>query len=131
MTRKEHGDAEMISSAEKRAAITSHLAQVAEERPVAQIAEAVGLSRSAAGQILAKMADNKLLKVRKEGTAKLYSIKPGVAIDGTVEVVERKKPGRKPKRADDAQSIEFVIAGMVVVLSKVNGRVRVEISNES
>lgn len=66
-------DKSHVSNAQKREAIRGYLSGTPGEHPVAEVAASTGMSRGATGQLLMHMAKNKLVKVRKEGTAKLYS----------------------------------------------------------
>ena len=109
--RANKGDSAAVSKAERRATLTAYLSQHPGEHSVAQIAEAHGISMSAAGQNLANMAKNKLIKVRKEGTTKLYSAKRnGELVLGEEEALDRPKRGyTRRQKTSGVQEVNIVI----------------------
>lgn len=114
-------DNETVSVAQKRERLREFLSAHPGEHPVAEIAQATGISRGAAGQLLANMAKGKLLKVN----GKLYSWPQ----NGVVTEVAAPKRAyvRKPKAVDMPDNgFELAMNGNFVigVTRAPSGRIR-------
>lgn len=115
-----------VQRAKTRAALHAFLNNNPGEHPVHSAAEAVGLYRSTAGQHLAHMADSGLIKVRKDGTSKLYSVKDDAAPASAAESHLPKVRRQRRTVSETPQEVELVMAGMTIVLGRAaNGRLRI------
>lgn len=116
-------DAELIEGAQTRANITGFLTMTPGFHTVAAIAEAVGLSRMSAGQHLALMAKDKLIRFKKDGTSKMYGSKGGK----NDIVAESPVDEEKPRRIRTTKDVELLVHGTLIIVGRNprTGRLRI------
>lgn len=125
MSEQEHSDQELVQHAEMRAKITAYLRKHRGEHTVGETATALNADTNLVGKILADMAENKQVNLRREGPAKKYSIGPLPEIAGATGVAL--KPGKDRSVRVSMKELEIEVAGFVITLTKnpTNGRARI------